>query len=65
MPLLNIALTDDEQQELQGAAEREQLSLEAFAHGAVIAAARSKNRQVAEASTRVAAVSAELNYRLA
>lgn len=65
MPSLNITFTEEEQQELREAAERESLSLKTFAHDAVIAAASSKKRQVAEASKRVATVSAELNRRLA
>ncbi len=65
MPSLNITFTDEEQQELREAAERENVSLKSFAHDAVTAAASSKKRQVAEASKTVARVSAELNRRLA
>ncbi len=65
MPSLNITFTDEEQQELRDAAQRENVSLKAFAHDAVTAAASSRKRQVAEASARVARVSAELNRRLA
>lgn len=65
MPSLNITFTDEEQQELRSAAERENVSLKTFAHDAITAAASSKKRQVAEASKRVAAVSADLNRRLA
>ncbi|WP_182262546.1 hypothetical protein [Rhodococcus sp. UFZ-B548] len=65
MPSLNITFTDEEQQELRNAAERENVSLKTFAHDAVTAAASSTKRQVAEASKRVAAVSADLNRRLA
>ena len=56
MPSLNITFTDEEQQELRNAAERESVSLKTFAHDAVIAAASSRKHQVAEASKRVAAV---------
>ncbi|MFZ2529408.1 MAG: antitoxin Phd [Rhodococcus sp. (in: high G+C Gram-positive bacteria)] len=64
MPSLTIFFTDDELRQLREAAERENVSLEAFAHAAAIAAASSTKRQIAEAATRVAAVSAELNRRL-
>ena len=65
MPSLNITFTDEEHRELREAAERENVSLKAFGHDAVIAAASSRKRQVAEISKRVATVSAELNRRLA
>lgn len=65
MPSLTTTFADEEQQELREAAERDNVSLTTFAQDAVTVAASSNKGQVAEASKRVATVSAELNRRLA
>ena len=65
MPSLNITFTDDELEAIRAAAASDDMSLRAFAHRAILAAASEHKRRVAEAAHIVAARSAELNRRLA
>jgi hypothetical protein len=65
MPSLNITFTDQELEALRSAAAGDDMSLRAFAHRAILAAASQHKRRVAEAAQLVAARSAELNRRLA
>jgi hypothetical protein len=65
MPSLNIAFTDEELERVRTAAAKDDLSLRAFAHAAILAAASEHRRRVAEAARLVAERSAELNRRLA
>lgn len=65
MTALSVSFTDDEMVELRAAAEREGRSLKAVAHDAVVSVVASRKHRVAEASARVASISAELNERLA
>jgi hypothetical protein len=65
MPSLNITFTDDELEAVRSAAASDDISLRAFAHRAILAAASKHKRRVAEAAHIVAERSAELNRRLA
>ncbi len=65
MPALNLQFSDQEMDDLRRTAEREGRSLKAVAHDAVISAVSSRKHLIEQASARVAAVSAELNERLA
>ncbi len=65
MPSLNITFTDEELEAVRCAAAGDDMSLRAFAHRAILAAASKHRRRVAEAAQFVAARSAELNRRLA
>jgi hypothetical protein len=65
MPSLNITFTEEELAAVRAAAAGDDVSLRAFAHRAVLAAASEHKRRVAEAARIVAARSAELNRRLA
>jgi hypothetical protein len=65
MPSLNITFTDDELASVRAAAASDDVSLRAFAHQAILAAASDHRRRVAEAARVVAERSAELNRRLA
>lgn len=65
MAALNLQFTEDEMDELRAAAEREHKSLKALAHDAVVSAASTRKYRVDESAARVAAISAELNERLA
>jgi hypothetical protein len=65
MPALNLQFTDEEMADLRAAAEREDKSLKSLAHDAVVNAVSSRKHLVEQASARVAAISAELNDRLA
>ena len=57
--------TDEEIADMRAAAEREHKSLKAVAHDAVVSAVSPRKCLVEQAATRVAAVSTELNERLA
>jgi hypothetical protein len=63
MPGLSITFTDDEFECVRQAAGREELSLKAYAHDAVVAAASAD--RIADIAESVAARSQELNERLA
>ena len=65
MPSLNITFTDEELDAVRAAAAGGDISLRAFAHRAILAAASEHRQRVAEAARIVAARSAELNQRLA
>lgn len=65
MPSLNIPFTDEELEAVRIAAASDDMSLRAFAHQAILAAASEHKRRVAEAAKIVATRSAELNQRLA
>jgi hypothetical protein len=65
MPSLNITFTDDELEAVRSAAASDDMSLRAFAHRAILAAASEHKRRVTEAAHIVAERSAELNRRLA
>jgi hypothetical protein len=65
MPSLNITFTEEELARVRAAAASDDVSLRAFAHEAILAAASEHRRRVAEAAHRVAERSAELNRRLA
>lgn len=65
MPALNIEFSDEEMAELRAAAEREDSSLKALAHAAVMDRISSRKQQVGEAAERIAGVSSELLDRLA
>jgi prephenate dehydrogenase len=65
MTALNVQFTDDEMADLRATAEREGKSLKAVAHDAVVSVVSSRKHLVAEAAARVAAISEELNARLA
>jgi hypothetical protein len=65
VPSLNITFTDEELENVRVAAASDDMSLRAFAHRAILAAASEHKRRVAEAARIVAARSAELNQRLA
>ena len=63
MPGLSITFTDDELERVRDAAGRDALSLKAYAHNAVVAAASTD--RIADIAASVAARSRELNERLA
>jgi hypothetical protein len=65
MPSLNITFTEEELAAVRAAAATDDVSLRAFAHRAIVAAASAHKRKVAEAARIVAERSAELNRRLA
>jgi hypothetical protein len=65
VPSLNITFTEEELAAVREAAANDDVSLRAFAHRAVLAAASEHKRRVAEAARIIAARSAELNRRLA
>lgn len=65
MAALNLQFTDEEMVDLRAAAEREGKSLKAVAHDAVVSAVSSRKHLVKQAAARVAAISEELNERLA
>jgi prephenate dehydrogenase len=65
MPALNLQFTDEEMADLRTTAEREGRSLKTVAHDAVMSVVSSRKHLVEQASARVAAISAELNERLA
>lgn len=65
MAALNLQFTDEEMADLRAAAEREGKSLKAVAHDAVVSAVTSRKHLVKQAAARVAAISEELNDRLA
>lgn len=65
MPSLNIAFTEEELAAVRAAAASDDVSLRAFAHRAIVAAASQHKRKMAEAARIVAERSAELNRRLA
>jgi hypothetical protein len=65
VPSLNITFTDEELEAIRSAAASDDMSLRAFAHHAILAAASEHKRRVAEAAHIVAERSAELNRRLA
>jgi hypothetical protein len=62
---LNIAFTEEELAAVRAAAASDDVSLRAFAHRAIVAAASQHKRKMAEAARIVAERSAELNRRLA
>jgi hypothetical protein len=63
MPGLSITFTDDELERVRQAAARDALSLKAYAHDVVVAAA--STGRIADIAASVAARSKELNERLA
>jgi hypothetical protein len=63
MPGLNITFTDDELERVRKAAGRDALSLKAYAHDVVVAAASTD--RIADIASSVAARSRELNQLLA
>jgi hypothetical protein len=63
MPGLSITVTDDELERVREAAGRDALSLKAYAHDVVVAAASTD--RIADIAASVAARSQELNKRLA
>jgi hypothetical protein len=63
VPGLNITFTDDELEAVREAAGRDALSLKAYAHDVVVAAASTD--RIADIAASVAARSQELNERLA
>lgn len=65
MPSLNVTFTEEELASVRAAAASDDVSLRAFAHRAILAAASEHRRRVAEAARLVAERSAELNRRLA
>ncbi len=65
MPALNLQFTDEEMADLRAAAEREGTSLKALVHDVVVTAVSSRKHLVEQAAARVAAISSELNERLA
>jgi prephenate dehydrogenase len=65
MSALNLQFSDEEMADLRAAAEREEKSLKAVAHDAVVAVVSSRKHLVEQASARVARISEELNERLA
>jgi hypothetical protein len=65
MPSLNVSFTDEELATVRAAAAGDDVSLKAFAHKAILAAASEHRRRVAEAAGIIAQQSAELNRRLA
>lgn len=65
VPSLNISFTEEELAVVRSAAAGDDVSLRAFVHRAVMAAASEHKRRVAEAARIVAERSAELNRRLA
>lgn len=65
MPSLNVTFTDEELEAVRAAAAGDDISLRAFAHRAILAAASEHKRRVAEAARIVADRSGELNRRLA
>lgn len=65
VPSLNIAFTEEELESVRAAAASDDVSLRAFAHQAILAAASEHRRRVAEAARIIAERSAELNRRLA
>ncbi len=65
MPALNLQFTDEEMADVRAAAEREGKSLKALVHDVVVSSVSSRKHLVEQASERVAAISAELNDRLA
>lgn len=65
MPSLNVSFTDEELATVRAAAAVDDVSLKAFAHNAILAAASEHRRRVAEAAGIIARQSAELNRRLA
>jgi hypothetical protein len=65
VPSLNIAFTEEELAAVRAAAASDDVSLRAFAHRAIVAAASQHKRKMAEAARIVAERSAELNRRLA
>lgn len=65
MPALNLQFSDEEMEDLRGAAEREGRSLKVVAHDIVVEAVSSRKHLVDDAAARVAGISATLNERLA
>jgi hypothetical protein len=63
VPGLNITFTDDELERVREAAGRDALSLKAYAHDVVVAAASTD--RIADIAASVAVRSQELNERLA
>lgn len=63
MPGLSITFTDDELERVRQAAGRDALSLKAYAHDVVVAAASTD--RIADIAASVASRSKELNDRLA
>jgi hypothetical protein len=62
---LNVRFTDEELQALRDRADAEGVSMQSFAHGAVIRAVNEHSRLFNEAAEHVLRVSGELNRRLA
>ena len=62
---MNITFTEEELAAVRAAAAGDDVSLRAFAHRAVVAAASEHKRRVSEAARIVAERSTELNRRLA
>ncbi|WP_112466469.1 hypothetical protein [Streptomyces triticisoli] len=62
---LNLRFTDEELEALRDRAATEGMSMQAFAHGAVMAAINERSRLFNEAAEHVLKASAELNRRLA
>lgn len=65
MPALNVTFTEEELERVRAAAASGDMSLRAFAHGAILEASSEHRRRVTEAVRLVAERSAELNRRLA
>ncbi|MFF3062442.1 hypothetical protein [Streptomyces sp. NPDC057909] len=63
MPALNVTFTEQEMAALRTQAAKEDTSMKALAHDAVLAEVH--RRKVAAAAVRVARISAGLNRRLA
>ncbi|MFF7563819.1 hypothetical protein ACFZB4_28065 [Streptomyces pseudovenezuelae] len=63
MPALNVTFTDDEMATLRDQATKEDVSMKALAHDAVLAEVH--RRKVTAAAIRTARISAGLNKRLA
>jgi hypothetical protein len=62
---LNVRFTDDELQALRDRANSEGVSMQSFAHSAVMRAINEHSRLFNEAAEHVLRVSEELNRRLA
>jgi hypothetical protein len=62
---LNVRFTDDELQALRDRANVEGVSMQSFAHNAVMRAINERSRLFNEAAEHVLKVSEELNRRLA